>query len=111
MDPGPHNGVGPGGAGKAQSEKASSTVLRLSRLRQRHAVPLKPPATKSNFLRSHNGRKSEDELLGDASLLGVDAADMQGQRSKELLTTDCLRHDEVRRVKELLAEPILVHLQ
>ena len=47
MDPGPHNGVGPGGVGKAQSEKASSTVLRLSLLWHRHAIPLKSPATTS----------------------------------------------------------------
>ena len=47
MDPGPLNGVGPGGVGKAQSEKGSSMVLRLSRLRYRHAVPLKSPATRS----------------------------------------------------------------
>ena len=33
--PGPHNGVGPGGVGKAQSENTSSIVLILSRLRQR----------------------------------------------------------------------------
>ena len=85
MDPGPHNGVGPGGVGKAQSAKASSIVLRLSRLRHRQAVPLKSPATWSNFFRNHNGTKSLDELLGDAFLLGVDVADMQGQHSKELL--------------------------
>ena len=39
MDRGPHNGVGPGGVGKAE--------VRLSRLRQRQTVPLKSPATKS----------------------------------------------------------------
>ena len=42
-----------------------------------------------NFLRNHNGTKSLDELLGDAFLLGVDVADMQGQHGPELLTTDC----------------------
>ena len=47
QDPGPHNGVGPGGVGKAQLENTSSIVLILSRLRQRQAVPLKSPATKS----------------------------------------------------------------
>ena len=47
MDPGLHNGVGPGGVAKAQSENTSSIVLILSRLRQRQAVPLKSPATKS----------------------------------------------------------------
>ena len=40
-------------------------------------------------MRNHNGTKSLDELLGDAFLLGVDVADMQGLHSKELLTTDC----------------------
>ena len=29
-----------------------------------------------NFLRNHDGMKSENELLGDACLLGVDVADM-----------------------------------
>ncbi len=38
---------GPGGEGKAQSAKASSIVLRFSRLRHRQAVPLKLPATRS----------------------------------------------------------------
>ena len=38
-----------------------------------------------NFFRNHNGTKSLDELLGDAFLLRVDVADMQGQHSKELL--------------------------
>ena len=47
MDPGPHNGVRPGGVGKAQSENTSSIVLILSRLRQRQAVPLKSLATES----------------------------------------------------------------
>ena len=42
-----------------------------------------------NFLRNHNGTKSLDELLGDAFLLGVDVAEMQGQHGKELLTSDC----------------------
>ena len=41
-----------------------------------------------NFLRNHNGTKGLDELLGDAFLLGVDVADMQGQHSQKLLTTD-----------------------
>ena len=31
---------------------------------------------KVNFLRNHDGTKSENELLGDAFLLGVDVADM-----------------------------------
>ena len=42
-----------------------------------------------NFLRNHNGTKSLDELLGDAFFLSVNVADMQGQYSTDLLTTDC----------------------
>ena len=53
----------------------------------RHAIEI--TCYQVNFLRNHNGTKSLDELLGDAFLLGVDDADMQGQHSKELLTTDC----------------------
>ena len=46
--PGPHNGVGPGGIGKAQSAKASSTILMLSaQVSRRQAAPLKSPATTS----------------------------------------------------------------
>ena len=47
IDPGPHNGAGPGGVGKAQSAKASSMVLMLYLLLHRHAVPLTSPATRS----------------------------------------------------------------
>ena len=47
IDAGLHSGVVPGGVGDAQSAKASSTVLMLSLLLRRHAVPLKSPATKS----------------------------------------------------------------
>ena len=62
----PTKGVGPGGVGKAQSANASSTVLRLSLV----------TCNQVNFLRNHNGTKSENKLLGDAFLLGVDVADM-----------------------------------
>ena len=47
--PGPHNGAGPGGIGKAQSAKASSMIEILLLLSRRHAAPLKSPATKSTF--------------------------------------------------------------
>ena len=47
IDLGPHNGVRPGGVGKAQSAKVWSIVLMLSLLLHRHAVLLKSPATKS----------------------------------------------------------------
>ena len=41
-----HNGVGFGGAGKAQLAKGSLMVLMLFLLLHRHAVPLKLPVTK-----------------------------------------------------------------
>ena len=46
-------------------------------------------STEDVFAATSHGTKSENELLGDAFLLGVDVADMQRQHSKELLTTDC----------------------
>ena len=49
IDPGLHNVVEPGSDGKAQSAKASSMVLMLFLLLQRHAAPLKSPATRSTF--------------------------------------------------------------
>ena len=41
-----------------------------------------------NFLWDRGGTKSEDELLGDAFLLGVDVADMWRQHCKALLAAD-----------------------
>ena len=38
-----------------------------------------------NFLRNHNGTKSQNELLGDAFLLGVDVADMKREHCKGYL--------------------------
>ena len=73
MDRGHHNGVGPGGVGKAQSAKASSIELRLSRLRQRQAAPVKSPATKSIFL---------DNFLGNTSFLGKNIVDVQGENGE-----------------------------
>ena len=64
---------GPGGVGKAQSAKASSIELRLSRLRQRQAEPVKSPATKSIFL---------DEFLGNTSFLGKNIVDVQGENGE-----------------------------
>ena len=43
----------------------------------------------ANFLRNHDGTKSENELLGDAFVLGVDDTDVQRHYSEDLLTTDC----------------------
>ena len=67
MDPGHHNGGGPGNISKARSENTSSIVLILSRLRQRQAVPLKSPATKK--LRNQNSTDGLKDLLGNAFFL------------------------------------------
>ena len=68
------------------------------------------PCNQVNFLRNHNGAKSQDEIFGDSFLLGVDVADMQGQDSKKTFD-HWLRLDEMRHVKEHLARPIPVLLQ
>ena len=54
MDPGPHNGVGPGGVSKAQSVNASSIVLRLSLLR--HCIVGHVQATCKNVVINIFGR-------------------------------------------------------
>ena len=79
MEPGSHSGAGPGGVGKAQSEKASSIVLRIVSAATAPRCSLEINCNQVNFLRNHNGTKSLDELLGDAFLLSVDVADMKGQ--------------------------------
>ena len=61
--PGPHNGVGHGGVGNAQSAKASSTVLMLPLLLHRHAVSLKITCNQVNLLTNHGGTDCEDELF------------------------------------------------
>ena len=55
-----------------------------------------------NLLRNHNSTDGEDELLGDAFLLGVDVADMYRQRSKGYLAAGWWI-EEMRHVKEHLA--------
>ena len=76
MNPGPHSGVGPRGVGKILSINASSIVLRLSLPRYRHAVTIEITCNHVNLLRNHDSTDGEDELLGDAFLLGVDVADL-----------------------------------
>ena len=76
MEPGPHSGGVPSGVSKILSINASSIVLRLSLPRYRHAVPLKITCNQINFLRNHDGTKSEDELLGNAFLFVVNVADV-----------------------------------
>ena len=62
MDPGPHNGVGPGGVGQSEKFFIDSTDI-LSRLRQRQAVPLKSPATID--LGNHKSTNGLDDFLGN----------------------------------------------
>ena len=79
MHPGPHSGVERVCTGKILSRNPSSIVLRLSLPRYRKAVPLEITCNQVTFLRNHNGTRSENELLGDAFLLGVDVADMSAR--------------------------------
>ena len=39
-----------------------------------------------NFVRNHDGTKSESEIIGDASILGVNVADMKREHCKVLLS-------------------------
>ena len=76
MDPSPHSGEGPGGVSKAQSVNASSIVLKLSQLRERQAVPLKSPATKSNVLRNQNSTNGLDDPLGNTTMCFVNSTEV-----------------------------------
>ena len=71
IEPALLSGRRPSGVGKAQSAKASSIVLMLF------------------LLRNHDGTESEDELLGNAYLLGVDVNDMKRRHCKVLLPANC----------------------
>ena len=76
MDPGPHNGVGLGGVGKAQSVEASVNSTEIVSAATTPCSSIEITCNQVNFLRNHKGMKSENEILGDAFLLGVDVADM-----------------------------------
>ena len=108
MDPSPHSGVQPGGVGKAQSVKASSTVLRLFLLRQRHGVPLKSPATKSTCweIMIHE----EWEWASWRCLSFWRKCCWYEERALQSTSARSLVIDEMRQVKENLAWPIPVPL-
>ena len=76
IDPSPHNGVGPGGVGNAQSAKASSIVLNVVSVPASPCFSIEITCTQVNLLTNRDSTNSEDELLGDAFLLGVDVVDM-----------------------------------
>ena len=56
-------GVGPSGAGKAQSAKASSMVLMLFLLLHRHAAPIEIARNQVHIFAKHHGSNREDELF------------------------------------------------
>ena len=76
IDPGPHSGVGPGGVSKAQSVKASSKVLNVVSAAASPRSTIEITSNHVNLLRNHDITDGEDELLGDAFLLGVNVVDM-----------------------------------
>ena len=80
---------GPGGVGKETIRKGFINSTEIVMAATSPSCSIEITSNQVNFLRNHNGTKSEDELLGDAFLLGVDVADMQGQHTKELLAADC----------------------
>ena len=55
IDPGPHNGVGPRGVGKAQSVKASSIVLMIVSAAASPRSTIEITCNHVNVLRNHNG--------------------------------------------------------
>ena len=80
MDPGPHSG---GKQGTVRKCFINSTEVVFA------AVPpcgtIEITCNQVNFLRNHDGTESEDELLGNAFLFGIDVANMKRQHRKVFL--------------------------
>ena len=74
IEPGHHNGVGPSGAGNAQSAEASSIVLMLSPVAAPPCCSIEITCNHVNLLTNHDSTDGEDELLGNTSFFGVGVA-------------------------------------
>ena len=75
IDLGPHSGLGPGGVGKAVNKSfVNSTDVISAAASPRCTIDF--TCNHVNLLRNHYCTDGEVDLLGDASLLGVDVADM-----------------------------------
>ena len=75
IDLGLHSGLGPGSVGKAVNKSFVNTTDVISAAASPRCT-IDFTCNHVNLLRNHDCTDGEDDLLGDASLLGVDVADM-----------------------------------
>ena len=87
IDPGPHNGVGPGGVGNAESAKSFVDGTHVVSVAASPCCSIEITCNQVNVT-NHDGSDGEDELLGNASLLGVDVADTWRQHRRSLLAAE-----------------------
>ena len=85
IDPGYHNGVGPGGVGKAQSAKASSKGTDVVSIAAPPRCPVDIACNQVNMLTKHDGTDCENELLRNTPFFGVDIVKMLGQNCEGFL--------------------------
>ena len=69
IDPGPHNGVGPGGVGNAVCK-----VLNVVSVAASPCCSIEITCNQVNLLTNHDGSDSEDELFLQSPFWGVDIA-------------------------------------
>ena len=74
MDPSPHSGGRHGGVDKVLSVNASSIVPKVVFAAISPWSTIEVTCNQFNFLKNHSGTKSEDELLGNVFLFGVNVA-------------------------------------
>ena len=75
IDPGPHNGVGPGGVGNAvcKSFVNSTNVVSVA---ASPCCSIEIACNQVNLMTNHDGSDCEDEFLCNTPLYGVDIANM-----------------------------------
>ena len=88
IDPSPHNGVGPGGVGNAQSAKASSIVLNVVSVAASPCCSIEITCNQVNLLTNHDGSDCEDEFFCNTPFWSVHVAYMKRQHRKSLLAAE-----------------------
>ena len=76
MDAGHHNGVEPGGVDKILVRKCFVNSTEVVSATTPPRTTIKITCNQVNFLRNHDGSKTEGEILGNAFLFGVNVHDM-----------------------------------
>ena len=86
IDPGPHSGVGRRWQRTVCKNFVDSTYV--VSVAASPCCSIEITCNQVNLMTNHDCSDGEDELLGNASLLGVDVADMWRQHRKGLLAAE-----------------------